>query len=98
MHYVIIVKTTKHVQDGVTFADIAQEFVSEPFTFAGALNKTGNVNYFHSCGNDVLGFYKFAEFIETLIRNRDSTNVGINSTERKICSLSFCITQAVKQC
>jgi hypothetical protein len=69
---------------GVHLPYMAKETVAEPFPFAGPLDQSGDINEFHACLNHLLGFYKFDQPVEAIVRNRHPPHVGVNRAERKI--------------
>ena len=44
VNHVVVFKAAHHVDDGVGFADVREEFVAQPFAGAGACDQTGNID------------------------------------------------------
>ena len=90
---VLIVETTKHMNDSIRLADIGEELVTESFSFAGALNQSCYIYDLHSRRNHAaLRMTDLAEFDESLVRHRNDTYVRLYRTEREIGALRLGIT------
>jgi hypothetical protein len=53
---VFVFETADDLDDGIDFADVAEEFVAEAFTLGGAFDEAGNINEFYGRRDDYGGF------------------------------------------
>ncbi len=77
---------------------ITKKLITQSFAFAGSLNKTSNVYYFASCRYNSPRVNNLSEFVQTLVRNSNNTQVGFYCTKRKIGCLSFGTAQTIEKC
>jgi len=92
-----VFKTTDNVQDGICFPDVGQEFVAQPFAFAGPFDQSGDVDNFHGSGDDTARLDQFSQFVEAFIRYGNDADVGLNGAKRKVGRLRFGVGQTVEQ-
>ncbi len=92
-----IVETTDHMDDGIHFPDIGQEFISQSFSFAGSFYQTGDVHNLDDGGHNPLRFHDFFQSIETLIGNGNDAHIGIDGAERIVGSFRFGAGKCVKK-
>ena len=97
MHHIVVVKATKHVDDGIRLADIGEELVAKAFALRGPFDKTGNIYYLDRCRDDAPGMDKFGKFIQSLIGHSDDAHLRIDGTKREISCLSLCARQTVEK-
>ena len=62
MHHVVIVEAAQHMDNGVRFANIAEELVAETFTLRCAFYEACDVYDFHGGRHDAPWVYQFGEF------------------------------------
>ena len=91
MDDVVIVEATQYVQDCICLADIGEEFVSQPFPFAGAFYEAGNIYDFDRSRDNTLGMFDFSQLVQTFVRYGDHADIRFDRTEREVSRLCFCI-------
>ena len=84
MRDVRVFKTADDLHDGVHFADVAEEFVSQPFPLRCAFHQSGNVHELDGCRDDFVRFGDFGQRSQTRIRHFDDADIGINGAKRII--------------
>ena len=97
MDHIAVVKAAQHVNDGIRFADVAQELVAEALALRCSLYQTCNVDNLDRGGHDASGMDQLGQLGETLVGHGDDTHVGLNGAEWEIGRLCLGITQAVEQ-
>ena len=75
------------MDDSVAFTNITQELVAETFALRSALHKTCNIHDLTSGGHNATRVNQFSQFIQSLIRNRDLSHLGVNGAKGEICCL-----------
>ena len=91
MNNIVVIEATQYMQDCICFANIGKEFVSQPFSFAGAFYKAGDVYDFHRSRDNTLGMFDFCQFVQTFVRYGDHADIRFDRTEREVSRLCFCI-------
>lgn len=79
---VFILEATHHVDDGIDFSDIGEEFVAESFALTGTGDEPGDVDKFDGGGNDAIGFGDGAEGFEACVRHLHHSDVWVDGAER----------------
>ena len=97
VHHVAVVEAAEHMDDGISFADVAQELVAEAFALRGTLHESGDVNDFHRCRHDASRMHQFGQFGKTFVGHRDDTHVGLDGAEREIGRLRFGVAQTIEE-
>ena len=85
MHDVVVVEAAQDMENCIGFADIGQEFVTQPFALAGTFHQAGDVDDFDGCRDHSLRMFNFRQFVQTLVGNGNYTNVRFDRTEREVC-------------
>lgn len=81
---VVIIETAQDVQYGICFSDVGEEFVAETFAAAGAFDQAGDVYDLDGGGDYRARIAHFHQACQTVVRNGDDADVGLDGTERKI--------------
>ena len=92
-----VLKAADHMNDSISGADVAKEFVAQAFALGRTLHKAGNVNEFNDGRSDLLGVVQLCQPVQTLIGNRNHTNVGVDGAECIVVSGYACIGDCIKQ-
>jgi hypothetical protein len=95
--YVRIVETAKYVKDGVSLADVCEEFIAETFAFRCAFYETCDVDDFDCSRYDALRIDEFGEFVEAFVGNGDYAYVRFDCTEWEVSRLGFCVRKTVEK-
>lgn len=90
MGNIAIFKAAQHVGDGIHFADICEKLVAQPFAFAGAFYKAGDVYKRHPGWNDLRGIRDLCQSVEARIGHGHIPDIRFNGAEREICGLGGC--------
>ena len=98
MHHVAVIKTAQHVDDGISFADVAQELIAPnlllldaPFTKPAMSTISTVVGMIFRC------LHQFGKFCQSFIRHSNHTHVGFNGAEREVGALRLGVAQAIKK-
>ncbi len=95
---VVIFKTAQHVNDGVGFTNVGKELVAKALALRRTTHQTGNINKFQLGRNDVCRICDCRNLVKALVRNADTTGIGLNRAEREVCCLGCCrLGQGVKK-
>ena len=94
---VVIDERADNVADGVTFADMGEEFVAEAFAFAGASDEAGDVDKFDRSRDDFVGFVHFGEDVEAVVRNRHNTDDWLDGSKRIVRGERTSVRERIKQ-
>ena len=97
VHHVAVVETAQHVDDGISFADVAQELIAQTFSFGCTFHQTSDVDNLHGGGDDFRCLHQFGKFCQSFIRHSDYTHVGFNGAEREVGALRLGVAQAIKK-
>jgi hypothetical protein len=81
---VAIFETAHHLHNRVHFADVMEELIPQPFTFARAFDQTGNINEFNGGWDNLFGMRNLRDFFQAQIRHGHDAHVWIDSTKRII--------------
>ena len=76
-----VIKDADDMADGVAFANMGEELVTETFAFAGAFDEAGDVDEFDRGGDDFFGANGFSEFFEAMIWYFDDADIGVDCTK-----------------
>src|SRR2546423_2250472 len=99
MMHVRVLETAHNLDDGVYFADVAEELIAEAFTRARAFYQAGDVNELNCRWRDFLGFGKLSQLFQTQIWNGDDADVWIDRAKGIIFRRRFMRARnGVKQC
>src|SRR5690606_27865203 len=98
MHYIVIIKTAHYMHDSVYLANIGQELIPQPLTFAGAFYQAGNVYKLNGSRNDTLRFNQVLKDTQALVRHADDAHVRLNGTKREVGRLGLVIRNRIKKC
>lgn len=85
MDDIAVIKAAEHMDDSIRFADVGEELVTKSFAIAGTLDESGYIDYLHGGRyNAALGVTEFAEAVQTLVGNRDDSEIRLDGAEGKI--------------
>jgi hypothetical protein len=79
--HVIVLEAADDVGDDPRLADVGEKLVAPTLSLARAPDKTGDVDKLDHRRDDLLGGDDFGKALETLIRNGNDPDVGIDRTE-----------------
>ena len=88
---ITILEATQNVDNSIRITNISQELISKTLTLRCALHQAGNINNLNCCGDNLLRVIYLGQLNQTLIGHGDNTHVGLDCTEREVCSLRLCI-------
>lgn len=77
-------KGADDVANGLTFADVGEEFVAEALALTGASDQAGDIDEFDGGGDDFLGVVELGEVVQTGVRDGDDANVWLDGGKRII--------------
>ena len=86
MDDVFVFKTAYDVRDGVGFADVGEELVTQPFAFGCARDQTGDVDELNRGVLHALWFDDVGECIHARVGHFDHADVRLNRAKRVIFS------------
>ena len=88
-----IFKTAHYMNDRVHLTDIRKELVAKPLALACSLHKTCDIHKFDRCRCYLLGMIKLTELYDSLIRNRNDTDIRIDGCKWIVCRQRSCFGQ-----
>ena len=89
MHHVVVVEAAEHVENGVAFAYVGQELVSEAFSVAGTLHQTCDVHYVHRGRAGPLGLAYLREPVQPAVGHVSGTEIWFDGAEREVGALGL---------
>ena len=78
---VVVLEAAQHVDDGIDFADIAEELVAQAFALACTLNQTRDIDERELGRNDLGRFRDLRDLVEPRIGLRDAADIGLDRAE-----------------
>ena len=69
MGNVAVGKASEHMENGIHFADITEELVSEPFPSTGTLDETRDVHEFKIGRDDLFRLCRFSNASQSRVRH-----------------------------
>src|SRR3546814_393486 len=97
VNYIVIVETAEYMNNGIGSADITQELIAQAFPFACPFYQAGDINDLNSGWNQSLRIDQICQLTETIVRNGNGTDVGIDGTEREVGRLCLGVGKRVEQ-
>ena len=94
---IIIVETTKYMDNSVCLAYIRQKFVAKPFALACSFDQSRYIDYLYRRGYDALRVADFGKFVETFVGHGDDSYVRFDGTKSEVCSLCLSVRQTIEQ-
>ena len=82
MDHIIVFEATHDLQNGIDLTNVAEEFIAQPFAFAGTFDDAGDIDQFQSRWNNVLGNDVFGDSFEPSVGNTDHAFVGLDRAKR----------------
>ena len=82
---VLVFKTAHHLNDRIGFPDVREKLISQALAFRRAANESGDVEKLDRRRHDLLRLHQSRERFQTLVRNRNHTDVRFDRRERIIC-------------
>jgi len=96
---VVVFKAAQDVGDGVAFADVGKELVTEAFALRRAFHEARDIDEGHPRGDDLFGACDFGQDIKTRVRHADIADVGFDRAKREVRGLcGGGLGQCVEQC
>jgi hypothetical protein len=81
---VVVLEASEDVDDGVDFADVAEELVAEALALGRALDQPGNVDERQLGRDDLCRAADRRKLVEPRVGHRDLADVGLDRAERVI--------------
>jgi len=85
------------VDDRVGVADVAEEFVAQPFAFRSAFHQSRDVDDLDRRGDHALGIVDLGQPDQPLVGDRDDAHVGLDGAKGEIRRLRLRVGQAVEK-
>jgi hypothetical protein len=79
-----VLEATHHMRDGIDFADMGQELVTQSLAFRSPGDQSGNVDELEGCRQYPLRPDDLGQLRQTRIRYRHHPGIGLDGAERKI--------------
>ena len=86
---VFVFETADDLDDGIDFADVAEELVAQAFALGGAFDEAGDVHEFDGGGDDDGGFGDLFKDLEAGVGDSDDADVGVDGAEGVVGGLGF---------
>lgn len=84
--HILVLESTAHVEDTIDGTNMRQESVTEASTLCSALDETGNVCDGKHSRDLAVRLVHGTEVLEALVRNRHTSDVRVDGTEREVLS------------
>src|SRR5215467_2377665 len=81
MNDVRIFEASHNMNQRINFANVAEEFVSQPFTLRSPLNQPSNIHILDRGRNDVRNFGNSGKRFKAAVRNRHNAEIWFNSAK-----------------
>ena len=98
MDDVVVIEAAHHMNDGVHFPYMGQEFVAQSLPAAGSLDEAGDVNELNGGGRHFLRMIHLRQNVQPPVRDKNNARVGLNGTERIVFRLRSRVCDRVEQC
>ncbi len=85
--HVGIFETADDLQDGVDLANVTEELVAQPLTFAGPFDDAGDIHQLDDRGDELLGHDVLADPSQPVVGHAHDPLVGLDRAERIIRTL-----------
>ena len=89
MDNIVIVETSQHVKNSISFTNIRQELISQSFSLAGTLYEACDIHDIYSGRHYPLRVAKVCKCFKPLVRNVSRTEIWLYCAERKVCALGL---------
>ena len=86
-----VLEASDDMYDGVAFADICKELISESFTLGRALDQSCDIDELDRCRCHFLRMAEVSKKLEPFIRNRHDSDIGIYCAERIVGRFCACL-------
>ncbi len=96
MNHIIILKAADDVDHCIDLPDMTEKLVAEAFASTGTPYQSGDINKLHDCRQHLLRADNFRQGVETRIRDRHHTDIGVDGTERIVGRFGAGICQRVE--
>ena len=93
MNHVFVFEAAYHLHDRVDLANVAKEFITEPFAFTGAFDDAGDVDQLQCRGDHFLWRDVLGNFIQPRVRYTDDAFVRLDRAKRIILA-GGCLRQS----
>ena len=97
MNDVVVFKATHHIDGGVGFTNVRQEFVAQTLACASASDQACNVHKLHNGRHDALWADDGRQLLQTWIGHFHHAGVGLDGTKRIVFSRYTSFGQGVEK-
>ena len=97
MNHVVVFKAAHHIDGGVGFANVCQEFVAQAFASAGTGHQARNVHKLHNGGHDALGGDDGRQLLQARIGHFHHASIGLNGAKRVVFGRNASFGQGVEK-
>ena len=95
---VAVIEAADHMDDGVDFADMAEEFVAQALAAARPAHQPGDVDKFDLRGGHLRRMLDFRQRRQALVRHRNAGHIGLDGAKGIVLGRRLCGRgQAIKQ-
>ena len=92
-----IVEAPDDVDDGVRAADIRQELVPKPLSFARAFDKSRDIHKLDHRRSVFLRLIHLCKVVKPFVRHGHDAHIRVDGAERVVCRLRACVRQRVEK-
>ena len=85
------------MDNGIGHADVAQELIAQTLAAGGTLYQTSDVHELNNSGSGLLGVIHLGQLVQTIVRNRHHTHIGVDGAEGIVGTLSASVGNSIKQ-
>ena len=97
MRDVFVLEASDDMNDGVHFADMREELISESLAVACALDEPCNIDEFDDGGGDFFAVIKSCELVQPFIGDGDHAHVGLDGAEWVVCGIRTCVRDGIEE-
>ena len=97
MNHVVVFKATHHIDGGIGFANVRQEFVAQALAGTGASDQARNVDKLHNGRHDALRGDDGSQLLQAGVGHFHHARVGLNGAKRVVFGCNACFGQGVEK-
>ena len=91
MSNILAVKAAEHMENGIHSTNMGEESISQTSSLRSTLNQSSNICNLQNSIYNALWLEGIDQIIKTLIRNRNTSDIGVDSAERIVFSRNLLI-------
>ena len=97
MSDILAVEAAEHMENGIHSTNMGKESISQTSSLRSTLDQSSNIRNLQNSIHNTLRLEGLDQIIKTFIRNRDTSDVRVNSAERIVFSRNLFIISTITQ-